>query len=145
MKKPLWTLLLAFGLLSAFARPPAGWLTDFDRALEIAKKENKHVYVLFTGSDWCHWCIKLRKEVLEQPAFQKFAHDHLVPVYCDFPQKTRLPQEQLARQRKWSRDLQAGSGVPSAVIVNPDGKVTGRIGGFAKADAYLKKLKNAIR
>ena len=145
MKKPLWTLLLAFGLLSAFARPPAGWLTDFDRALEIAKKENKHVYVLFTGSDWCHWCIKLRREVLEQPAFQKFAREHLVTVYCDFPRNNPPPAEQLARQRKWNRDLQAGSGVPSAVIVNSDGKVTGRIGGFAKADAYLKRLKNAIR
>lgn len=145
MKKLLSALLLASGILSAFAQAPAGWLTDYDRALEIAKKEKKHVYVLFTGSDWCHWCIRLRKEVLEQPAFKKFAQEHLVTVYCDFPQSTRLPREQLNKQRKWSRDLRAGQGVPSAVIVNADGKVTGRVSGFAEAGAYLQKLQDAIR
>ena len=145
MKKLLLIAAAIFGLAAAFAAPPAGWLTDYDAALKKAKAEKKCVYVLFTGSDWCGWCIKLRNDVLTQPEFRDFADKKLVTVYCDFPNRTRLPEEQLKKQRQWSSRLGAGRGVPSAVIVNGDGKVLGRIGGYAPLAAYMKKLKAVVR
>ncbi len=30
-----------------------GWLTNIEKAKEVAKKEGKAVLVEFTGSDWC--------------------------------------------------------------------------------------------
>jgi thioredoxin-related protein len=38
------------------------WLTDFDKAKEQAKKENKSIVMVFSGSDWCAPCIKLDKD-----------------------------------------------------------------------------------
>ena len=46
-------------------------ISDFDKALAEAKAAKKHVFVLFTGSDWCGWCIKLRKNVLDNKKFKK--------------------------------------------------------------------------
>ena len=46
---------------------PAVWTTDYDDALKQAKDENRHVFVFFTGSDWCGWCHRLRDEVLSTP------------------------------------------------------------------------------
>ena len=38
-----------------------------------AKAENKIVLMDFTGSDWCRWCIKFDKEVLDTPEFAEYA------------------------------------------------------------------------
>ena len=56
---------------SAFA---AGeWETDYGKALEKAKAENKRVLLDFTGSDWCGPCIQFRKRVLSRPDFAAYA------------------------------------------------------------------------
>ena len=145
MKKFLLIVAVIFGCVAAFAAPPAGWLTDYDAALKKAKTENKCVYVLFTGSDWCGWCMKLRKDVLTKPEFRDFASKKLVMVYCDFPRKTKLSKEQLKKQRQLGSQLGAGRGVPSAVVVDGDGKVLGRIGGYAPLPKYLKKLETIVQ
>lgn len=145
MKKLLLIAAVIFGCVAAFAAPPAGWLTDYDAALKKAKAENKCVYVLFTGSDWCTWCIKLRKEVLNKPEFREFASKHFVMVYCDFPRKLKLSKEQMKKQQRLRSQLGAGRGVPSAVVVDGDGKVVGRIGGYAPLDTYVKKLESFVQ
>src|SRR5689334_15851945 len=63
----------------------AEWLTDLPTALAKAKAEGKSVLMDFTGSDWCPWCIRLRKEIFDQTAFQKFADENLILVELDFP------------------------------------------------------------
>ncbi|MCA9784845.1 MAG: thioredoxin family protein, partial [Candidatus Cloacimonetes bacterium] len=45
------------------------WITDYEEALKLAKKERKLVLVDFTGSDWCGWCIKLKDEVFSKEEF----------------------------------------------------------------------------
>ena len=145
MKKLIPLLALMLGFAAAHAAPPAGWLTDYDAALKKAKAENKCVYVLFTGSDWCGWCIRLRKDVLTKPEFRDFAAKKLVLVYCDFPSKIKLSKEQLKKQQQWSSQLGAGRGVPSAVIVNGDGKVVGRIGGYMPLAGYMEKLNSFVQ
>ena len=40
------------------------WKTDFTRASKTAKSTGKYVLLNFTGSDWCGWCIKLKKRGL---------------------------------------------------------------------------------
>ena len=51
------------------AENSANWLTDFSEAKAKAKEEGKPILIDFTGSNWCGWCIKLKKEVFSKPAF----------------------------------------------------------------------------
>ena len=72
---------------------------NYQDALAMAKKENKHILMIFSGSDWCRPCIKLKKSILDQQKFQDWANDNLILMHVDFPAKkrNRLP-ESLATQ-----------------------------------------------
>ena len=71
MKKAFFSaaILMAF-IASAFSQE-AKWNTNYAKALEQAKTENKPVLLDFTGSDWCGWCMKMKKETLDTPLFKR--------------------------------------------------------------------------
>jgi protein disulfide-isomerase len=69
------------------------WHTNVKEAVAIAKKENKPIFMFFTGSDWCGWCIRLQKEVFKTPEFEKWAKEKVVLVELDFPRRTAQPDD----------------------------------------------------
>ena len=69
---------IALTLLPALAGE--GWGTDYNAALASALKENRNVLLDFTGSDWCGWCVKLKKDTFDQPAFKEYADKNLVLI-----------------------------------------------------------------
>ena len=53
MRTTAGSLLVASILLTANASATdAGWLADFDKALDLAREQGKDLLVDFTGSDW---------------------------------------------------------------------------------------------
>jgi protein disulfide-isomerase len=55
----LIVLLSAVGIVTQAFSHEAQWLTDYSKAVDQAKAENKSILPDFTGSDWCGWCIKM--------------------------------------------------------------------------------------
>src|SRR4029077_19850468 len=45
------------------------WMTDLDRAKEVAAKEGKDLLINFTGLAWCGNCERLEREVLTTEPF----------------------------------------------------------------------------
>lgn len=117
--------------------PDRNWHTKLETAMEAAKKENKKIYVLSTGSDWCGWCKKLYADVFQQKEFKSFAKKNLVLVYLDSPRRKPMPQDQREYNSRIKRQLRFGGGVPSAKILDADGKVITDIGGYRKLPAYM--------
>jgi len=119
-------------------------MTDLGKAQAKAKEENRLVLMDFTGSDWCPWCIKLRKEVFSTPEFTAYAKKNLVLVEIDFPRQKEQPPE----LKKTNRALQAKyqvQGYPTVVVLNSQGKKLDELGyepggpkGFIKKIAALK-------
>jgi len=66
------------------------WETNFEKAKTTASKEHKFILLNFSGSDWCGPCIRMHKELLENSAFQEFAHQKLVMVNADFPRQKKI-------------------------------------------------------
>ena len=102
-----------------------GWETDFEAAKQKAKTEHKLILLSFSGSDWCVPCIRLHKDLLEQPAFVNFADSNLVMVKADFP---RLKKNQLARvqQRRNEQlaDVYNPRGIfPLTLLLDTEGKI----------------------
>ena len=64
-----------------------------DQAQKQAKSEKKIVLMDFAGSDWCGWCIKFRKEVLDTDEFKAYAAKNVVLVEMDFPHKKTQAEE----------------------------------------------------
>jgi len=122
---------------------PKGWITDFEAALKQAKAENKAVFIDFTGSDWCGWCIRLDEEILSKPAFEEYAKENLVRVYLDFP-RGKPQSEALKQQNKALAEAFGVRGFPTVYVLDSDGEPIGRMGyqkgGPKPFIAELKKM-----
>ncbi len=135
--------IIVFFVLSLWAGN-INWQYNIEEALQKAEISNKHVFVFFTGSDWCSWCDKLNSEVFNFPVFQDYVQENMIMVKLDFPRSNIISKEQQdynnARQAKY--DIQ---GFPSVLILDSSGKVivqTGyREGGAA---SYVKFLQESI-
>jgi thioredoxin-related protein len=143
MKKLLWSLVACWSLLQVQAAEKE-WMTDVPKAQAKAKEENKLVFMNFTGSDWCIWCVRLKNEVFTKPEFKEYAEKNLVLVELDFPRKTRLSPD-LAKANEALLRKYKIEGFPTIVIVDGEGKKIGELGYVAGGPtaflAELEKLK----
>jgi len=121
------------------------WLTDLPAAQAQARSENKIVLMDFTGSDWCSWCIKFKKEVLDTKGFQQYAGNNVVLVEVDFPDKKPQPAD-LKKANAALKDKYKIEGYPTFVVLDKDGKEIGRQVGYSAGGpkafiAQLEKFK----
>ncbi len=123
------------------ATTPKGWLDHFGTARQQSKQSNRPILLLVTGSDWCPYCVKLKKNVLDKPEFKKFAKDNLILVFADSPSKTELPSSLVKQNNELAKRFEV-RGYPTTIIIAPDGSVLGRIGGYTTD--YLERVKKAI-
>jgi thioredoxin-related protein len=119
------------------------WETDMEVAKKRAKDEKKDILADFTGSDWCGWCIKLKKEVFDQPEFQEYAKKHLIMLELDFPHNKQLPAKEKEQNQKLAEEYKI-EGYPTILLINSKGKEVARTGyqegGPAKYVEHLKGL-----
>ncbi len=132
------TRILCAAALAAVVSPAfsAEWMTDIETAKAKAKAEGKMVLVDFTGSDWCSWCIRLRKDVLDKPEFEAYAKDKFVLVEVDLPQnKAKLSKEQFEKNQALAAQYKV-SGFPTIMVMTPEGRV---IGGFVGGRTHVSQ------
>jgi protein disulfide-isomerase len=105
------------------------------------------VLMNFTGSDWCGFCIKLRKEVFSSAEFAEYAKKNLVLVEVDFPSKKHLDAA-LTKANDALKEKHKVKGYPTLVILNSEGKKLGEEVGYggggpkavlAKIDKFRSK------
>ncbi len=123
--------LVLAAALSASAAAAGPWKTDLPAAKTEARKDNKLILMDFTGSDWCGWCIKMKKESLDQKAFLDYAAKGLVLVEVDFPNK-KAQSADLKKANKELQDKYGVQGFPTYVVIDADGKELGRQVGYMK-------------
>jgi len=118
MKKLFITLLLVFTGYISQAQEGLTWHTDLNKATEIARQEQKPIFLFFTGSDWCGWCIRLQNEVFKTPEFTSWAKEKVVLVELDFPRKT-AQSEELKLQNNQMQQMFQVNGYPTVWLVTP--------------------------
>ena len=113
-------------VLPADLHAAAAWLSDLPKAQAQAQAEGKHVLINFTGSDWCGWCIKLRKDVFLKPEFEVYARSNLVLVEIDFPKRKPQPPAMQQMNRKLADHFRV-EGYPTLVMLDTRGTNIGRV------------------
>ena len=109
------------------AASPLEWRTEYRTALVEAKEQHRHVFLFFTGSDWCGWCKRLQREILSTPEFARFAGEKLILVELDYPRaKPQAPE--LKRQNAVLQRSYQIEGYPTVVVLDENGKTVGRLG-----------------
>jgi len=132
--------LLLFGILPAGAQQ-ANWLSDYNKAVDQAKADNKDILLDFTGSDWCPWCIRMDKEVLDTKEFKDYADKNLVLMLVDFPQTKQLSQKVQDQNADLQKKFDA-EGFPTFILVDKEGKILGQQVGYLEGgpSAFIAKL-----
>jgi thioredoxin-related protein len=131
-------------VLPTSARADSGWETDVKKAQEQAKSTNKLVFLDFTGSDWCGYCIRLNADILSKPAFKDYANKNLVLVEIDFPRA----KPQTVDTRKQNQELAEKyqiQGFPTIVVLNGAGQKVWQYEGYFPGgpDAFIAELEKA--
>jgi thioredoxin-related protein len=147
VKTHLFALAIAVGLTFAApgsVRADTGWETDVKKAQEQAKSNNKLVFLDFTGSDWCGYCIRLNHDILSKPAFQEYANKNLVLVEIDFP-RAKSQSADLRKQNQQLAQQYEVQGFPTIVVLNGSGKTIWRFDGYFPdgPDAFIAELEKA--
>lgn len=119
---------------------------DFDAAKTKAVKEGKPIFINFTGTDWCGWCIKLEKEVFSKKAFQDYAKENLVLVEVDFPKKKEQTAELKAQNKKLDKEYGV-EGYPTLYLLDATGKKLTEDIGYREGgpEAYVEHLKSLLK
>ena len=107
---------------STEAKDNLKWYDSVEKAVEVAKKENKSILVNFTGSDWCIWCKRLSAEVFSQKEFADYANKNLVLVKIDFPQNIQQSEATKAYNNQLAQVYRI-EGFPTIVLLNKSGNV----------------------
>jgi thioredoxin-related protein len=125
-------------------KPRPQWGHDLSRAETEARSGRRLVLINFTGSDWCGWCLRLRRELFMKPEFMSYAETNLVLVEIDFPRDNRQSPGQRAANA--AAALRFGvTRVPALVLLDGDGRAL-RNWGFEDGGArhYLAEFRKAI-
>ncbi len=121
------------------------WETNFENAVAKAKKEKKKLFVNFTGSDWCGWCIRLDKEVFKEADFIQYANTNFVCVKIDFPKdKSKVTAE----EKKQNQNLAVSykiEGFPTILVLDAEKNVVMTTGyQFGGVTSYIEHLNKGI-
>jgi len=105
------------------------WTMDVEAAFKLAKEKNLPIFMHFTGSDWCYWCILMEKSIFSKAEWNNYAKDNLVLVTLDYPKDQNIVP---AKYRQRNKDLAQKHGVggyPTYVLLDSDAKTElGRLG-----------------
>lgn len=138
-------LTLGLAAVVAPAMAEVEWTSDFDAATQKAAAEGKALLLDFTGSDWCGWCIRLRKDVMDKPEFEAYIADKFVPVEIDVPRNPKFDQELRKRNEALCAKYSI-QGFPTIMVLTTDGQVAGGFcGGRDSFEAVKPSLDTAVQ
>ena len=149
MKTP--TLLLLAAALCATADEPAiaitgaelgVWTQDYAAATNAAATDGKPVFLDFTGSDWCGWCMLMENKVFCSQEWEDWAASNIYLVTLDFPNdKSKVPEDFQKRNRELSKQYGV-RGYPTYIVLDSKGQKLGQLGADRKATPakFIRRL-----
>lgn len=126
----------------------SSWLTDFAKAQEEARAQQKQILLNFSGSDWCAPCILMKREVFEKEAFQHFANENLILVRADFPRnkKNQLDPAQKTHNEKLAERYNPQGKFPLTLLLDAEGNVNQSWDGYQNetSEEFVSLLEKAL-
>jgi len=151
--KILFVSLLLFGLKiinaqSAEKFDSTIWVKNFEQAKLIAIDKKLPIVLVFSGSDWCKPCIKLKTQILLTDSFSAYAKDHFVMLNLDFPSKkvNKLSSEQQKHNDELAAKYNIEGVFPLLLILDNSYKVITSSGYIdVKPEEYIKNLESLLK
>ncbi len=121
---------------------------DFERAVAFAKKQNRPLFLDFTGVN-CVNCRKMEATVLNQPQIQERLQNlvrvqlyaDIVPRISDREESERILENNIKLQQEWFGDVT----LPAYAVVTPDRQILSSTGGLQDVEDFEKFLDQGTR
>ncbi|MEO0528178.1 MAG: thioredoxin family protein [Bacteroidota bacterium] len=124
------------------------WNESYTDALQFAKKENKPIILVFSGSDWCPPCKKLEKKIWQSEEFKTYAAKNYVLYNADFPRKkqNKLSEEKMTANKQLAEIYNPKGHFPLVVVMDQGEKILGKTS-YKKAtpNEYIAHLNSYIK
>jgi thiol:disulfide interchange protein DsbD len=134
------TEAVAMGTTANGAPAPAlNWLTDLDKAIEAAKKENKNIFLDFSG-EHCKNC-----KLMERNTFPKPEVSALLSKMVTVKLITDMPDEASQKAKAYQQDKFNSVALPLYVIISPDGNVIAQSQFTNSVEEFTAFLKKGVK
>ena len=97
------------------ANQPVDWRPWSDEAFDLARNENKPVF-LSTGAVWCHWCHVMARETFEDNDVARLMNELFICIKLDRDERPDIDQ----RYQQAVAAMGSGSGWPLSVFLTSD-------------------------
>lgn len=139
----IFFIFFSFSNLSSEEVAKITWEKEYNEAKSIAKKKNLPLLLFFSGSDWCPWCKKMKKDIFENPGFIEEVGDSFVFCVIDFSLTKKDEKDAL----KDSLVKEYGvEGFPMVVLVDVNKGMISKVG-YLPVDGreYALHLKELVK
>lgn len=101
-----------------------------------SQAQDKKELIIFSGSDWCNSCLKLKKIVLSDSNVKSYIDSNFVTIIADFPRDdSKLTKDQIKRNEALAEKYNS-SGIFPTIVILKSGKF------IAKKEGYRGELPN---
>jgi thioredoxin 1 len=142
MKKITTMLMLVLSIVTVKAQHNKSELTEgiqfftgtWLQALDIAKKENKFVF-LDAYASWCGPCKLMKRNTFTDAKVAEFYNKHFINMAIDMEKG-----EGVALSEKY--DI---TSYPTLLFIKPDGKIVLKATGYHKVEDFISVGKNVLK
>jgi thioredoxin-related protein len=118
-------------------------ITEWKEAKELAKKENKRILIILTGSEWCAPCKKMDKKVIENSEFEKYAEQNLIVFLIDLPGGGLVINSKVYQDYEKFENKYQTNALPSLILTENNGtKIRTLKGKMFRFENVMKQLKS---
>lgn len=136
--------MLFITAVSISATCDAQSFVDKDSVFRKAQTEQKNIFMVFSGSDWCANCIRFDKLVLKNPDFQSFIRSDLFYLNVDFPQRKKLSQKTVIQNEQLAEEYNPRGVFPTLLLISPSKKIIPLSYQQESAHQFIDKMKKAL-
>lgn len=115
------------------------WVTDLDKAIEIAKKENKNLFLDFTGKH-CKNCVWMERNIFPKPEVTE-----LLKKMVAVKLVTDMPDEASKKAKNYAIEKFNTIALPFYVIMTPDGNVLAQSAYNSNSQEFAEFLKKGVK
>ena len=118
--------------------PEVSWVS-YDKGLETAKKQKKHILVDFYTS-WCGWCKKMDKDTYTNSQVKKLLADNYVVVKLNAESNKSLNVNGKSTTERQVAQEYKVTGYPTTCFLKPDGERIACLPGYAGPEQFTNIL-----
>ncbi len=116
-------IILLFVAFQAQGQDSTLWQNNFEQAQKQCLEKDQKLLLVFSGSDWCKPCIRLKSEILDTPEFRNEVKGKWLLYNADFPYRTKLLKEKVKENEALAETYNPEGKFPKVVLLDGVGNV----------------------